>query len=119
MALIDDFAERFPEFSEADVENYFPRIEPYYGCYYGGSYEGCDVEIILNVLAHLMVGEIAAASGKASPAYKVASKSVGNVSVSYAHSADSQSESDAWLSTTIYGQRFLVLTRSRYGGVFV
>ena len=121
MAIIDDFKERFPppEFATADVDLYFPRIEPYIGCYYGGDYVGCDVEIILNIIAHLMVREISASNGNSSPSYRVASKSVGSVSVSYVASSGIQGDYHDFYSTTVYGQRVLILTAKNVGGYFV
>lgn len=116
MALIDDFKARFPEFDTADADTYIPILEPLWPCYYGGSYEGCDVEIILNLLAHLLVSEL---STSIETIKDVASQSVGSVSVSYATASTSTNERSDWLRSTKYGQRYLMLTRTRAGGVFV
>lgn len=116
MALIDDFKARFPEFDCAAVDQYIPIIEPVWPCYYGGSYEDCGVEIILNLVAHIMVGE---KSGNSETIKDEQSKSVGSVSATYATGMASSSFRDDWLRSTKYGQRYLMLTRSRMGAVFV
>lgn len=116
MALIDDFKVRFPEFNVSDVDTYIPILEPTWPCYYGGTYEGCGVEIVLNLVAHLLVSEL---SDDSSSLKSTQSQSVGNVSVSYAPGVQSTSMRDDWLRSTKYGQRYLMLTRSRQGGFFV
>lgn len=118
MALIDDFEARFPEFSEAVVDLYIPILEPIWPCYYGGNYDddACSKEIVLNLLAHMITGETSAGSGNLK---SIQSKSVGSVSASYAQGLVVDSERKAWLSTTKYGMRYLMLTRPRQGGVFV
>ena len=116
MALIDDFKARFPEFSTAVVDQFLPLLEPVWPCYYGGSYDDdCDKEIILQMLAHLIVGESASS---AAAVKDVASKSVGSVSVSY-NSASSSSDTSLFWSTTKYGQRYLLLTNNNSGAYFV
>lgn len=114
MALIDDFKARFPEFATAVVDQYIPILEPVWPCYYNKSYEACNQEAILNLVAHLMVLETTA--GNDGPK-TVASKSVGSVSVSYA--VDPAQNGGSMFNSTKYGQRFLLLTRSQYGGVAV
>ena len=114
MALIDDFKARFPEFDTAVVDQYLPILEPVWPCYYGGDYsQVCDKEIILNLLAHLLVGESATSSNASRT---VASKTVGSVSVSYA-GLDSQSSTTDFFATTKYGQRYLMLIGRNSGAV--
>lgn len=114
MALIDDFKSRFPEFDTAVVDQYLPILDPVWPCYYGGDYDlACDREIILNLLAHLLVGESADSS---SANRTVASKTVGSVSVSYA-GLDSQSATTDFFATTKYGQRYLMLTARNAGAL--
>lgn len=115
MALIDDFAERFPEFSQAVVDQYIPILEDVWPCYYGRAYEGCNKEIILNLIAHLVTMETSAGS---SASRNVASKSVGSVSVSY-EANRSNSELVDFFGATKYGQRFMLLTRRFIGPKFV
>lgn len=113
MALVDDFKNRFPEFDAVIVDEYIPILEDVWPCYYGGSYSGCCKEIILNLLGHLITVETTADS---SSPKTVASKSVGNVSLSYAPGYTSMNERDAWLKSTKYGARYLWLTSRNIGG---
>jgi len=116
MALIDDFKARFPEFDCADVDKYIPIIEPVWPYYYGGDYEDRGIEIILNLVAHMIVVE---KTGNSATVKDEQSKSVGSVSVTYVAGMASSSLRDDWLRSTKYGQRYLMLTRSRMGAVFV
>jgi len=118
VALIDDFKARFPEFSTAQVDQYLPILEPVWPCYFNRPYLACNQEAILNLVAHLMAGEIAAASSSAVD-QQVASQSVGSVSVSYVQGQQTGGDLTQWLKTTRYGQRFLLLTRRFGGGVAV
>ena len=117
MALVDDFKTRFPEFETAVVDQYLPDpLESVWPCYYGGDYSiACDKEAILNLVAHLMLLEIQTSS--ASP-QSVASQSVGDVSQSFVAKNSSGYDNDFFMSTK-YGARFLYLTASNIGGVFV
>lgn len=125
MAIIDDFKARFPEFDTATVDTYLPAFVNVYSCYYGGNYDdgGCDQEIILNLLAHLLYssyGYNGSTAGNASPIKGVASKSVGSVSVSYTAMAGNDASSyNVFFGSTKYGQAFLMLTRNNFGAVFV
>lgn len=119
MALIDDFKARFPEFDETQVDTYLPILEPVWPAYYAVEYDPTNArnkEAILNLIAHLFVYEVrtSAAASK-----EVASKTVGSVSTSYVQSAHSSGQLYDTFSTTKYGQRFLLLIRSNYGGVAV
>lgn len=114
--IIDDFKSRFPDFDSAQVDTYLPILEPVWPCYYGGTYEGCGVEIVLNLLAHMLVSETNASS---SSVQRIQSKSVGSVSASYAAGVAATSERNEWLKTTKYGVRYMMLTRRRQGGIFV
>lgn len=117
MALLDDFKARFPEFDGSDADTYIPILEPVWPCYYGGAYtDTCGKEIVLNLLAHMLVSETSPGSGNVK---STQSKSVGNVSISYSAGYAPTSERNDWLSRTKYGMRYLMLTRSRQGGVFV
>lgn len=109
--MIADFKARFPEFDGAVVDVYYPILETVWPSYYGGSYD-TDRETVLNLIAHLMVGEIETST----EAVQVeASKSVGSVSVSYAARAASGGKLADFFSTTKYGQRFLMLTAHNNG----
>ena len=116
MALIDDFKLRFPEFTDTVVDLYIPILEPVYPAYYALEYAAATQEATLNLLAHLITMETSAGS---SSTQAVASKSVGSVSISYAASTYSGGELYDFYRGTKYGQRFLMLTASRYGGAAV
>jgi hypothetical protein len=116
MTLIDDFKTRFPEFSSVDADRYIPILEDVYPCYYGGVYEGCGVEIALNLLGHLLTVEMQAGAGNPK---ETQSKSVGNVSISYSEGYATTSQRDSWFRTTKYGARYLLLTSRNQGGYFV
>lgn len=121
MAFIDDFKTRFPEFAVAEVDNRLPRIEPTLSCYYGGVYgsDDCEDEIILLLAAHLFVFETEANAGKTGTVRSPASKSVGNVSISYTDIAN-PSANRKFFHTTTYGQRYLQATaRNAPAGLFV
>lgn len=113
--LIDDFKLRFVEFSNPKYDDQISILADVWPSYYGGSYD-TDQEAILNLVAHLLVGEIQ--NGSAS-VKGVQAQSVGSVSLSFAATSASNSERTDWYRTTKYGQRFLMLTRARSGGVFV
>ena len=117
MTLLTDFKDRFPGIAPSTADLYVPILESVWPCYYNGAYTtACDKEIILNLLAHLVIIESNAGSGS----IKVQqSKSVGNVSVSFAPGEVPTSARNAWLSTTKYGSKYILLTSRRQGGVFV
>ncbi len=112
MALIDDFKARFPEFTDAVVDQYLPILENVWTCYFNKPYTGCNQEAILNLIAHLLTLEVRTS---AAPAQTVASKSVGSVSTSYATSGQSGGALFDTFSSTKYGQRFLYLINSMSG----
>lgn len=114
MALIDDFKARFPEFPTADADTYIPILETVWPSYYGGEYDS-NQEIVLNLVAHLIIGE---RETNPAPNQNVASQSVGSVSVSYKQSSQ-VGVNDDFFNTTKYGQRFLRLTASQFGGMAV
>ena len=116
MALIDDFKARFPDFETAVVDKWIPILEPVYPAYYALEYVAATNEATLNLLAHLITMETSA--GSASSQLE-ANKSVGSVSVSYAAVTQSGGEMYDFYKGTKYGQRFLKLTASRYGGAAV
>lgn len=119
MALIDDFKARFPQFDSAEVDLYFPALESSYQCYYNVEYVAgnCDAEAILNLLAHLFTLEKSSQEGNSSAQKSVASQSVGNVSVSF--NSGTFSKSSEFFNSSIYGQKFLMLTRKNHGAFFV
>jgi hypothetical protein len=112
--LIDDFKARFPEFAPARVDAVLPNLILAYPCYYGGAYEDCGKEIILNLLAHLFVESESGTAGTAD----VTSKTVGNVSVGY---ADRSKSGGLWshFSGTKYGRAFDQLTKTGGAARFV
>lgn len=114
MALIDDFKARFPALS-TDADTYIPILEPVYPSYYAIQYSAASKEATLNLLAHLLVLE-----KKGNGAVKIRiSQSAGSVSASYAAPSRASSAMAEFYSTTKYGQTFIRLTSSRYGGVAV
>ena len=125
MALIDDFKARFPEFATATVDAYLPTLEVIWPSYYGGvdytSAPSTDAakrinEAVLNLLAHLLIGET---NTQSAATQQVASVAIGSVSESYQAGAQSSGFTSDWLRSSKYGQRFLLLTAGRYGGVAV
>lgn len=117
MSLIDDFKARFPspEFDTAYVDTHLPILEEVWPCYYGGGYTACNKEIVLNLIAHLMWVDTRAS---ATSVRETASRSVGSVSVSYVASKTT-SELDDFFGSSKYGQRFMLLTRTRRKVFFV
>ena len=116
MTILADFIVRFPEIDETTANALVPVYESLYPCYYGGNYENeCDKQAILLLLAHLVVTDPSQSSS--APSRGTASKSVGSVSVSYDSMAP-QSNTNAWLSSTRYGQMFLSLTSKNMGVQF-
>lgn len=118
MALIDDFKTRFPQFDSVKVDELWPFIDAQWKCYFGASYgiKDCDDEAILNLIAHLFTSELNSESSNASQK-DIASQSVGSVSVTFGTGATEDSLNQ-WLNTTIYGQRFLILTMNSSLGAF-
>jgi hypothetical protein len=115
MSVIDDFKARFPEFDADTVDSSLPALEDVWPCYWGGNYEDCGKEIVLNLLAHLLVVHTKPGSGNPKSEQ---SKSVGNVSVSYGEYTPNNNRM-AWFKTTKYGSQYLMLTRKRQGAFFV
>lgn len=109
MAILDDFKARFPDFDEADADQYVPIFENVWPAYFNREYEP-NKEIVLNLIAHLIVMEQQDGAG---PLQSAQSKSTGSVSASY-HPRESGRLEDFFASTK-YGQRYLLLTRTRYG----
>jgi hypothetical protein len=119
MALIDDFKTRFTEFDTAIVDTYLPILETVYPAYYVPEYDSTNArrkETILNLIAHLLTEEVRTSK---SVAQVVASKSVGSVSTSFAAATQAGGQLYDAFNTTKYGQRFLVLIRTAYGGCAV
>ncbi len=111
MALIDDFKNRFTEFPTSVVDIYIPILEPVWPCYYDKPYVDCNIEAILNLVAHLMTLETSGSSAM----QLESSKSVGSVSTSYV----APTASANMYASTKYGQRFNLLTGAMYGGIAV
>lgn len=116
MTLIADFKARFPEFDTTVVDTYIPILEPVYPSYYALEYVASTKEATLNLLAHLLTMEISAGYDMRQA---IASKSVGSVSVSYAAATYTGGELYDFMRGSKYGQRFMILTARRYGGVAV
>lgn len=116
MAILDDFKARFPEFDAATADQYVPILEDVWPCYYGGNYEDCGKEIVLNLLAHLITQETSGDSGQLQA---VQSQSVGDVSVSYAPGTASGGHRYDHFRATKYGARYLMLTQHRRGALWV
>lgn len=118
MAVIDDFKARFTEFDTSDVDTYLPALIEEYPYFYGGDYDESDNEkfIILYLLAHLLVGELALQSGSGSDKIE-ASKSVGSVSVSFFNGQ--YDKQDEFFMTTRYGMRYLRLIAKNLGARWV
>ena len=116
MAVIDDFKARFPEISTSDVDTYLPALIEVYTYYYGGEYKDEGVEIILNLLAHLLIQQT---SSGTSSIKEESSKGVGSVSVSYASTSATSSDKIAWFRGTRYGVAYLLLTARFQGAYFV
>jgi len=114
MGLREDFLVRFPEISEDIVDKWLPVFENSYKAYYNAEYgvNEKDNEIILNLLAHLITVSNNNSTGE--NVAPVSSKSVGGVNVSYAVNVGDNS--DAFFSSTIYGQTFKLLTSIINGG---
>ena len=110
MTIQNDFEARFP---------LIPWVEEisstwtYYTCL---QYSDLTKEATLNLIAHLLT--LAALPGSSS-SRNVASKSVGNVTVSYETSATQPSNQASWYNTTRYGQVYWLLTGRRVGACFV
>jgi hypothetical protein len=117
MALIDDFKARFPAaFATSVVDTWLPILEPVYPAYYAVAYSAASKECTLNLIAHMLVMETQTGSA---PSRDISGKSVGSVSTSYAARSGPGSDLRDWLSSTKYGQRFLLLSSFRYGGMTV
>lgn len=113
MTIKTDFENRFPEFDQADIDQYVPILEDVWPAYYGKDYED-NKETVLNLIAHLVVMETQSGSG---PMQAVQSKSAGNLSASY--HAREQGRMEDFFASTRYGQRFLFLIRLGGGAKFV
>jgi hypothetical protein len=128
MSLQSDFEAKFPSLTPLNQEIFDSAVDTY-PCIYGAVYcetgctqvQLCDNQIILYLVAHLYVIDLraeSAGSGGSSPINNVASKSVGDESISFQYGAD-MSNNALFFSTTRYGQRYLILTQKNLGAVFV
>lgn len=108
MALIDDLKNRYPNIPTTLIDANFDVYESIYNIYYNVQYgqNDKDNEIILNLLAHLIVSEENTKSGESNVV--VGSESAGGVSRSYV--ANAMNQTDKFWNSTVYGQRFKMLT---------
>ena len=115
--LIDDFKARFPEFPTATVDAYVPVIEPVYKAYYNFDY-GLNVptdEAILNLIAHLLLTEI---TPNPQAVKDVTSHGALGVSTSFSASGLT-GRANEFFNWSKYGQKFLMITKSRQGAFVV
>jgi hypothetical protein len=123
MSLESDFLAKFSGNFTPDQLARLPIIEDYYSCVYNYAYgySHCTDQAILYLVAHLLYLDsqaILTGGGPGStPLGTPASKTVGNVSVSY-NSFAFKSLGDADLFSTAYGREFWRLTRFRRGPLF-
>lgn len=115
MAILDDFKTRFPEFDSNQVDSYWPALESAWPVYYKFPYDSSTKEVVLNLIAHLFVGET---NGESGQVRAVQSQTVGPVSLTFAATAE-LSGTEAFWGATKYGQRFWMLASRRRGAVFV
>ena len=113
--LLDDFKSRFPEFGAAVADQYIPILESVWPSYYGRTYAE-NPEIVLQLVAHLLVGETQTSK---SAAQVVASKSVGSVSTRFVAASHSGGANFDFFQNTKYGQRFWMMTKNKHGAVAV
>jgi len=126
-AIVDDFLERYAAFSDAvlysasditfALEDADQETGPRWGGYRSGPFS-LKARGMFAYAAHRLsmdrLASRATSNGMAPPApATVASKGVGDESVSYAVAAPEASKSEGWgdLNTTIYGKEFLRLRR--------
>ena len=122
MSLIDDFKNKFPEFTASEIDTAFPIIEEELQCYFNYEYADnkCINQAILYLAAHLYVtsgGNGGAGDSGSTPRRMTASKTVGSVNVSYEPSGYTDSF-QMFLGSTLYGQKFLMLTKRLAQGAF-
>lgn len=122
------FEAKFPEIVFTDDE--WDLAVSLFPCFYGAEWDTspCDDNVILYLLAHLIItiqhqqGNTGASAGKVSNG-RFHSKTVGNVSASYAitaFTAEQELKYGEFMSTS-YGIRYLslLININHYGGVFV
>lgn len=122
---VTDFRTRFPEFS--DVSEYSDeRIQLFIddSIFYIGSDESrwCGKYNYAQcyLAAHLLVlGTFSEAGETSSKIGAPSSKSAGGVSVSYSVVAKDRSDTDYFLSSTTYGQRFITIRNTCFVGILV
>lgn len=105
--IIADLKAWFPELASV-LDVIIQALAGNWACYYGGGYDGCNKEIVLNLIGYLV--STGQKGGAAVPTQ--ASRSVGAVSVSFVQQSSSVNLA-AFFGSTGYGQRFLMLTQSR------
>ena len=125
VCTVEHFRTRFPEF--ADAQLYVkPRIQLFLddaACFIGddesnwcGKYNMAQCYYAAHLMETLSSAEAGDSSSKAGP---VSSKSAGGVSVTRAVSTRERSETDEFLSSTIYGQQYLNIRNSCFSGIAV
>ena len=116
MALVDDFQARFQgAFTSEQIQYVLPIYADNWQCYYGGEYNQCNQEIVLNLIAHLMVVD---SRPSTAATRETTSRSADGVAVSYKASSGNSELSD-FFGSTKYGQRFMLLTSTRRRAYFV
>jgi len=117
MSLIIDFKTQFPEFDITLVDSNWALITSLQPCLYNFKYgsANCTDQAILSLLAHLFVSYTDASYSGADAFRRMASKSVGNVSVTYNMTSMNPSQLQEFYGSTPYGNTFLMLIRKRIG----
>lgn len=102
MTVLSDFQTRFPELAD-DIESN-QHILNVWSTYDASTYQASTQEKILNLIAHLLVVDMAG-SGQVA---QTQSQTVGRVSASYAVQA-AKNDADQFFRATKYGQQYLIL----------
>jgi len=116
MALKEDFKDLFEEFDNQAIDKAWSSLVALWPCFFGGSYgagNSCDDQAILYLIAHLFKVD-----QKNSPSLATTSRSVGSVSTTTLIDPN-LSYSKSFLSSTKYGQKYLLITQHRHGACFV
>jgi hypothetical protein len=120
--IVADLKARFPEFNAVDVATLAAVLDEAID-YVGDDWLESDrVRAQLYLAAHILASEgepARSASGKGIASTGVVRrKRVGPIDVEYVHAGDG-GDSGIPLSSTVYGQRFLVLLAQNVGGAYV
>lgn len=114
MSLEEDFKKRFENFKEDEINTYLPIFLESYKAYYNFEYgkNKTDDEAILMLIAHLIITAKNSLNNQGAN-LMISSQSVDGVSVSYV--TPTSNNNDDFYYSTIYGQTFLRLKKSRIG----